>query len=483
MYKWRMITCFFLSLLFSLIKPMDYTEDLNSEKQNYIQSLPDELKFIIVLEICRSYIDDLEPIADIVDSFQQLVLNCSLRFSCKDFYNIFDSLRTDNSCKLLLANKLKEVSGLERKIAFARFCKEAKMLDISLILVSFLTENEPMHSNYHILKCCLKEKLIVISKTKNNEDNNCLELTSEALNYQEIIDLIGNLKKGEPNDLCDNLYEQALMLSIFKRKERALESLLTTERSDNSDDNLINKLRLAAFKGQKDLLKELLNQTNSIPRQAQLNEWPLLLFAVVGRSRELLVEDVIKFLAPLQLNNKNRLTGQFPSAIANYEGHTALHVAVIYELSDIVKFLVQLKAIGDIKNSMGYTPLHLAVKYGLSNMISLLLDLGIMVDPKDYLLMTPLHLAIFNEDEFAVALLLNYGADVNAQTKHRETALHFVARYPSEQIAKIVLFYNPKIVKNIYGETALNIVSQKSSEKEKAVYNLIYNYGSSCCIS
>jgi ankyrin repeat protein len=104
------------------------------------------------------------------------------------------------------------------------------------------------------------------------------------------------------------------------------------------------------------------------------------------------IEDVKKYVAKGDINNKGEPYG-----------HTALHVASYYGYADIVTYLCEQGADVNVQANDGTTPLIFAAQNNYPNIIQ---------------------------------TLLNFGAKVNLKDKKGYTALYFANEYRYSEIAK-----------------------------------------------
>lgn len=99
--------------------------------------------------------------------------------------------------------------------------------------------------------------------------------------------------------------------------------------------------------------------------------------------------------------------------VKNSRDISALHAAVVTEISDMVKLLLESSAHADIQDSIGMTPLHY-VAFNI-DIIKLLLDSGANINAQDNEGDTLLSKVIWIHKTDTVKFLLDAGADVAAQ--------------------------------------------------------------------
>ncbi|OAS14763.1 hypothetical protein A8708_23635 [Paenibacillus oryzisoli] len=102
------------------------------------------------------------------------------------------------------------------------------------------------------------------------------------------------------------------------------------------------------------------------------------------------------------------------------DGRTALIHAVIDNLTEITKFLIERGANVDAQDNLGYTPLHYASQNYLPEVVKLLVDNKANVDVKDSHGNSPLFRAVFNSRGRGevILLLLSHGADAHSKNNY-----------------------------------------------------------------
>lgn len=105
-------------------------------------------------------------------------------------------------------------------------------------------------------------------------------------------------------------------------------------------------------------------------------------------------------------------------------GDTPLHLAALWNTSEVIDYLLSLGAAVNSRNELGITPLHYAVKSNNVKIVRLLADHGAVIDARDNYGNTPLHTAISWGSASASKLLLLLGADVQLRNLSGNTPLH-----------------------------------------------------------
>jgi len=161
-------------------------------------------------------------------------------------------------------------------------------------------------------------------------------------------------------------------------------------------------------------------------------------------------------------------------------GYTALDLAVIHNLVEVVEVLLKNGADPNIKDKNGYTPLHRAVIKSSPVLAKLLLKYGADPNIRDVYGYTPLQRAVIQQSPELVEVLLKGGADPNLKDAHEyyplERALMFEDVDMAYEIGKLLLEYkaNPMIS----DKRGVVIFEKLASEKgnRKKLLNLLVEY-------
>ncbi len=106
-----------------------------------------------------------------------------------------------------------------------------------------------------------------------------------------------------------------------------------------------------------------------------------------------------------------------------------------------------------------FTVLHISITNRHSETVKLLLDQGADIESETTMKRRPLHLAVIIGDFELTDYLISCGADLNCLDIDNRTPLHYASRMGYKKIVELLVFQKTIInVKNIYGETALDIV-------------------------
>ena len=160
-------------------------------------------------------------------------------------------------------------------------------------------------------------------------------------------------------------------------------------------------------------------------------------------------------------------------------GETALHEAIQYNHTEVVKLLVNngidINAKEDRRGKTAlYTaceeayfkrhPEYLDCKQARFEIVQLLIDKGADINTSDNEIVTPLHRMICVGYFEMVQLLIKNGANVNTNNKSGYTPLHTACTYgPKTRIAKLLVESGADVnIKNNEGQTALDLAKEYS---------------------
>eukprot|EP01035_Chromulina_nebulosa_P032322 gene32322-43174_t len=129
--------------------------------------------------------------------------------------------------------------------------------------------------------------------------------------------------------------------------------------------------------------------------------------------------------------------------LADPEGQTALHIASILGISEIVELLLLHGADLTCVDSHGHSPLHLSAGSGSVACLAAILDHGgdFLLENKDNLGNTALHHASFYGQLECVRLLVETAADVLAKNNQGQTAYSLASSRGYREICSLLLEY------------------------------------------
>lgn len=162
----------------------------------------------------------------------------------------------------------------------------------------------------------------------------------------------------------------------------------------------------------------------------------------------------------------------------NYQGITALFVAVENGNVEIVETLLNFGAKIDVRDNSNRTPL-MALDYNTSpDLIRLLLKHGADISAVDDSGNTVLHAAAENDNSEIIEILINEGADINAQNEEGQTPLMVAAYYEVFETVKALLNSGAKVnIRDNENETALTIAKGEEGEEAEKIVELLMQYG------
>jgi len=201
----------------------------------------------------------------------------------------------------------------------------------------------------------------------------------------------------------------------------------TTEESsqDSSDDDDHRELFSAAFNGDVDLVKALLDK-GARPAAATNNKGATSLHAAAQNGHE----DVLRILLD---------RGGDPNTVAP-NNWSVLHSACLSCQPAIIRLLLDRGAVVSAAATTGETPLHIAAHKGDDTTVQQLLDRGAEISPFTQSGTAPLHVAAHMGHENVVRTLLDRGADIAVATPESgQTPLHVAAGQPSFAMVQLLL--------------------------------------------
>jgi len=166
---------------------------------------------------------------------------------------------------------------------------------------------------------------------------------------------------------------------------------------------------------------------------------------------------------------------QLPLNVQNFEGETALSVAVLTGHGEIVRFLIERGAQLNIGNCRSETSLHHAVVLGNLEVARLLVEEGIYVDAEDDCGDTPLHFAVREDKADMVEFLLHVGANAEHVNQDEENPAELAEMFGSSSVKNVFLAHRKS--SNDLGLSALNasfgvkspLLLQKSTTKKPLI--------------
>lgn len=125
--------------------------------------------------------------------------------------------------------------------------------------------------------------------------------------------------------------------------------------------------------------------------------------------------------------------------LADEDGRTFVHVAVLSGKKDIVEFLLKKGANIDCADKNGWTPLHYAVSQGHNEIVRFLLEKGANINAKDQHGWTVLRYVVHHGNKEMVEFLLQEGANIYTVDKEGFTLLHSAASEGHNEIVEFLL--------------------------------------------
>ncbi|XP_077985785.1 uncharacterized protein LOC144440299 [Glandiceps talaboti] len=166
--------------------------------------------------------------------------------------------------------------------------------------------------------------------------------------------------------------------------------------------------------------------------------------------------------------------------LTDRNGQTSIHLACqrsnmecLHSLMSCSRYPIDLNA----KNYEGFTAIHVAVLLGSLDVISFLVSKGSDINSTDGKSgRTPLFHAVENDRKDVIELLLQHNADVNAQSYSGNTALHVASGRGLISVVRSLLRHGADMsMKNYHSDTAVTVA--KDTSVSKVLHN-IYRPGS-----
>ncbi|OWY96418.1 hypothetical protein PHMEG_00033316 [Phytophthora megakarya] len=156
------------------------------------------------------------------------------------------------------------------------------------------------------------------------------------------------------------------------------------------------------------------------------------------------------------------LTKGASTHLTNFEGRTALHVAVNREELQSVKILLAFDANAELGDSNGQTPLMSAIKLGLVEMATVLINASPhCVEAIDKQGDSVLGIAVYNGQLEIVRLLLNSGVNLSLSTGGAPTPLMLAASKGYVEIMNLLLDKGADVDEKTWkGDTALTFAAE-----------------------
>jgi len=167
--------------------------------------------------------------------------------------------------------------------------------------------------------------------------------------------------------------------------------------------------------------------------------------------------------------------------LQNEIGYTPLHYAAMAGNTQVVELLITEGARIDINSSEDfkrkvYSPLHLAVNYGRTEVVRLLISKSADVEIKDAGDCTPLHQAAYMGHKDIVEILLAADAQVDAQNRENHTSLYSAARAGQPDIVELLLNNGADINVGYVGQKIV-LVDMTNKNPRKNAEQLVAKFG------
>ena len=217
--------------------------------------------------------------------------------------------------------------------------------------------------------------------------------------------------------------------AVFARNPTRIKEIIESGEEDVNhkidDDEGMSALYAAAYIGNLEMMKLLLNDYNADPMNGDSRGYSpidMLSSRSMYEPVELLMEAAAENIISNMLNER--------------DGFSPLHRAAKnndQQAADIIQIMIEKGADPNTKSlpsskKPGVTPLHIATEHGNNDMVSRLVTMGADVESADANGNTVLHIAAKNGNDKMMELLLDMGANVKAKNLANETPFDDVIR-------------------------------------------------------
>ena len=192
----------------------------------------------------------------------------------------------------------------------------------------------------------------------------------------------------------------------------------------------------------------------------------------------LLVENMSRNIdsqTSIKSGHKKRLRNLFLNC-RNEDGNAPLHMAIISNHIEVIKYLIKNEAKINVMNKYVDTPLHMAARIGSRAMIKILIQEGARKNLKNIHGLIPLHLSIPHGDPKTINLILSpnnkifyksgrYGITrmANAKSNQGSTPLHIAVDNGHIELVKILIKNGAQVnIQNEHGIRPLHIAKYQN---------------------
>ena len=149
---------------------------------------------------------------------------------------------------------------------------------------------------------------------------------------------------------------------------------------------------------------------------------------------------IIQEMIPISIYIISHAPNQSWLNVPNNLLQTALHLAVIMRLQEVVRRLLRSKADSEARDHNGDTPLHIASRKGYDEIVTTLVPYIGNLNSKNYNGQTSMHVAAEGTHLPVLRILAGKGADVNSRdSKSGRTILHYAAETGNRTLLDYVL--------------------------------------------
>ncbi|XP_051157878.1 ankyrin-3-like [Leptopilina boulardi] len=256
-----------------------------------------------------------------------------------------------------------------------------------------------------------------------------------------------NLKEYKSNEsehpeVSEEQTVTPLHIAVILKNKKIVEILLSKGATVNTSNNEgYTPLHFAVMKNYIDIAQLLLDNGADIDIQNNINRKPFYY------SKDPCMSSLYSlYKIKIYLNNGGNIEDKDNNC------YTLLHLAIKYNLKDVVLFLLDKESNINAVSKLGETPLHLAAKERNKEITLLLLEKGLNVNATTNTGCTPLHLAAdyelpfpFDQKDDFLKILLQNGANITVKNNFGLIPLNYAVRRHCTLDVKSLLGEEPDV--------------------------------------
>ncbi|XP_051157877.1 uncharacterized protein LOC127279521 [Leptopilina boulardi] len=251
-----------------------------------------------------------------------------------------------------------------------------------------------------------------------------------------------NCNESEHPEVSEEQTVTPLHIAVILKNKKIVEILLSKGATVNTSNNEgYTPLHFAVMKNYIDIAQLLLDNGADIDIQNNINRKPFYY------SKDPCMSSLYSlYKIKIYLNNGGNIEDKDDNC------YTLLHLAIKYNLKDVVLFLLEKESNINAVSKLGETPLHLAAKERNKEITLLLLEKGLNVNATTNTGCTPLHLAAdyelpfpFDQKDDFLKILLQNGANITVKNNFGMIPLNYAVRRHCTLDVKSLLGEEPDV--------------------------------------